>query len=209
MGIICKMFDHKLEAIDFWGDEAEYILFKCKRCNHEEIYCSYEGKVLPNDAFGKEIMNKMMSDVEFSKACHIHTEFLKAEHYNPFNFKKQEQEYERLRKEFDIKSKVRPACPIEMYKAGLWKSKKGKKPTKSKIEGETSINLTKGEQEEYPNDFKSKSHKNYNKKTKVNIPVQDRIKELEKLEKIYANDENYEKAAQMRNKISKLRAETK
>jgi hypothetical protein len=239
MGILCKMFDHQNDAINFWGEECEYILFRCKRCKHEEIYCSYEGRTLPNNELGHKIMKKMMDDKEFSDACHIHNLFVMAEFNNAFNFKKQKEEYKKIRDKFNLPSDNRPACPVELYKAGLWidkepksnsKSEPAKKPkpvpktkSKSKPKGRTGpINLSdpapmQGEEVnnevgensdfqfegQYTNEVEPVS---YNFQKSVKVPTGgETLEQLERLEKIYVENENYEKAAEIHSKIQKLK----
>jgi hypothetical protein len=224
MGILCNMFDHKNKVENFWGDECEYMLFKCKRCGHEEIFCSYEGKTLPNNEFGRTIMDKMMKDKEFSLACHIHSQFKKAEYNNAFNFKKQEEEYERIRKEFNLTSKVRPACPVEMFKAGLWVDKKndsGVKPKKSNTKSKTKpvtndpeVNFEQGEANVFiPNDeIDNNTYTHDVKPIKYKFESNKKgetLEQLERLEQIYAERENYEKAAEIHQKILKLKEQTK
>lgn len=239
MGILCKMFDHQNDAINFWGEECEYILFRCKRCKHEEIYCSYEGKTLPNDEMGKKILNKMMEDKQFSLACHIHDRFVMAEFNNAFKFKKQEEEFKKIQKEFDLPSAKRVPCPVEMYKAGLWidkepksnsKSEPAKKPkpvpktkSNSKPKGRTGpINLSdpapmQGEEVNNEvgenNDFQFEGQYtnevepvSYNFQKSVKVPNGgETLEQLERLEKIYVENENYEKAAEIHQKIQKLK----
>ena len=239
MGILCKMFDHQNDAINFWGEECEYILFRCKRCRKEEIYCSYEGKTLPNDELGNKILKKMMEDKEFSLACHIHDRFVTAEFNNAFKFKKQEEEFKKIQKEFDLPSAKRVPCPIELFKAGLWidkepksnsKSEPAKKPkpvpktkSKSKPKGRTGpINLSdpapmQGEEVnnevgensdfqfegQYTNEVEPVS---YNFQKSVKVPNGgETLEQLERLEKIYVENENYEKAAEIHSKIQKLK----
>jgi len=221
MGILCKMLDHKNEAINFWGENCEYLLFKCKRCNHEEIFCSYEGKILNNDEFGKKVLDKMMKDKEFSKACHIHSQFVKAEHSNPFNFKKQEEEYERIRKEFNLTGLKRPACPIELFRAGLWKDIKNdsgtaKKKSNTKIKTKPIVNDPEpdNEQGEIYNVFEPEDNSFTNKVKPIKYSFEsvskgETLEELERLEKIYAARENYEKAADIYKKIQKLKMNKK
>lgn len=221
MGILCKMFDHKQEAINFWGENCEYLLFKCKRCNHEEIFCSYEGKILNNDEFGKKILDKMMKDKEFSKACHVHSQFVKAEHSNPFNFKKQEEEYERIRKEFNLTGLKRPACPIELFRAGLWIDKKNdsgtsKKKSNTKIKTKPIMNNPEpdNEQGEIYNIFEPEDNSFTNEVKPVKYSFEsvskgETLEELQKLEKIYVARENYEKAAEIYKKIQKLKENNK
>ena len=221
MGILCKMLDHKNEAINFWGENCEYLLFKCKRCNHEEIFCSYEGKILNNDEFGKKVLDKMMKDKEFSKACHIHSQFVKAEHSNPFNFKKQEEEYERIRKEFNFTGLKRQACPIELFRARLWKdinndSVTAKKKSNTKIKTKPIVNDPEpdNEQGEIYNVFEPEDNSFTNKVKPIkysfeSISKGETLEELERLEKIYAARENYEKAADIYKKIQKLKMNKK
>jgi len=221
MGIFCKMLDHKNEAINFWGENCEYLLFKCKRCNHEEIFCSYEGKILNNDEFGKKILDKMMKDKEFSKACHVHSQFVKAEHSNPFNFKKQEEEYERIRKEFNLTGLKRPACPIELFRAGLWidtnnESGKSKKKSNTKIKTKPIVNDPEpdNEQGEIYNVFEPEDNSFTNEVKPIKYSFEsvskgETLEGLQKLEKIYVARENYEKAAEIYKKIQKLKENKK
>ena len=246
MGILCKMFDHQNDAINFWGEECEYILFRCKRCKHEEIYCSYEGKTLPNDEMGKKILNKMMEDKQFSLACHIHDRFVMAEFNNVFNFKKQEEEFKKIQKEFDLPSSKRVPCPVEMFKAGLWIDKEEKKSkskprnptllkirdisidkpksiedlkpkgrtnkidtdyTKDSIEGEKPLEPV-GENSDfqfegqYTNEVEPVIYNFQNKKDNMEGET---LEQLERLEKIYVDNENYEKAAEIHRKIQNIK----
>ena len=238
MGILCNLFDHQNDAINFWGEECEYILFRCKRCKHEEIYCSYEGKTLPNDELGNKILKKMMEDKEFSLACHIHDRFVMAEFNNAFKFKKQDQEFKKIQKEFDLPSTKRVPCPVEMFKAGLWIDKEEKKSkskpknisinkpksiedikpkgrtnkidtdyTKSSIQGEKPLEPV-GENSDfqfegqYTNEVEPVS---YNFKKKKDNIEGETLDQLERLEKIYVDNENYEKAAEIHDKIQKIK----
>ena len=238
MGLLCKMFDHQNEAINFWGEECEYIHFKCKRCGHEEIYCSYEGKTLPNDEMGNKILKKMMEDKDFSLACHIHNRFVMAEFNHAFNFKKQKEEFEKIQKEFDLPSAKRVPCPVEMYKAGIWIDKQEKKSksklknisidkpksiedikpkgrtnkidtdyTKSSIEGEKPLEPV-GESNDldftpqYTNEVEPIT---YNFQKKKDNMEGETLEQLERLEKIYVDKEDYERAAEIHKKIQKLK----
>jgi hypothetical protein len=239
MGILCKMFDHQNDAINFWGEECEYILFRCKRCKHEEIYCSYEGRTLPNDEMGKKILNKMMEDKQFSLACHIHDRFVMAEFNNAFKFKKQEEEFKKIQKEFDLPSSKRVPCPVEMFKAGLWIDKEEKKSkskpknisidkpksiedlklkgrtnkidtdyTKDSIEGEKPLEPV-GENSDFQFEGQYTNEVEpviYNFQKSVKVPTGgETLEQLERLEKIYVENENYEKAAEIHQKIQKLK----
>ncbi len=70
MGLKCVIFDHDDDVIKQWGEEAEYVLFKCKRCEREEIYCSYESVWFANDNFGRAVLKRMLNDKAFSFECH-------------------------------------------------------------------------------------------------------------------------------------------
>lgn len=209
MGLLCAMLDHKDQAINFWGDEAEYILNKCKRCGREEIYCSYEGKLIPNDEMGKKILHKMMNDKEFSKACHIHHQFIKAETSNTFNFKKQDQEFDKIRKEFNLPASYKPACPVEMFKSGLWKDKKmsktnAKPKSKKTIKGETGNIKSKGENSDvtFTDEVKPMKYGNY--RGNADLESGETLEQLKRLEKIYAEKEDYERAAWIQQRINKI-----
>lgn len=212
MGILCKIFGHKDEAKNFWGEQAEYILFCCERCGYEHVYCSHEGKILPYDNIGREILTKMMSDKEFSEACHIHKQFAAADLKYAFSFSKKEEEYKRLREKYKISSNIRPACPVEMYKAGLWKDKGEPGITKKKDPTikETSLNINNNTK-----DFRPMSFENNQEYTNEVQPVEynfkkavsktETVAELEKLLNIYVDQEKYEKAAEIHKKIEALK----
>lgn len=225
MGFLCSLFDHKNETIEYWGDQCEYILFRCKRCGHEEIFCSYEWKSLPNDDFGRKALNKMRNNKEFSKACHIHSLFVKAEKKYSINFIKLEEEFEKIRKEFNLTSKLRPACPVEMLKRGIWIDKNQKpetgskksssKPKKKPIKVEPEPEFNKGEEtviiprENIINyDYNPKVPKSKKKKFSI-TPEAQTLEELKRLEKIYVERENYEKAAEIYKKILKMQEDNK
>jgi hypothetical protein len=231
MGIICSIFDHKLEPHNFWGEEAEYVHFKCSRCNHQEIYCHYEGKNLSCDEMGKKILEKMFKDKEFSKACHIHSQFAAAELKHAFSFKKKEEAFKELRERFGLTSTIRPACPVEMFKAGLWVDKKkddnGERKSKKsspevtdvpfnfKLES-NEINSIEMENNNNNKSFKPMNFDNQEYTNKVKLveysfeksrSVKElTMKELERLLQIYVDQEKYEKAAEIHKKIEQMKA---
>lgn len=140
---MCSLFKCKEEAVDFWGEQAQYILLRCSRCNKEKIVCCFEGKKLNHDSNGLKILDKMMKDHEFSLACHIHQQFKEIEEKYPFNFNKRELEFDKLKIKFNLSNIGRPADPILMYEKGLWESKSeksksqpAKKQKKSKRESD-------------------------------------------------------------------------
>ena len=230
MSLTCKIFGHKDEAINFWGEQAEYILFRCNRCSRENIHCSHEMRQIPNDEFGMKVLHKMMTDSVFSNACRVHSEFVSVENDNLFSIKKREKGYKMLREKYGLPDNYRPACPVVMFKSGLWidESKPNKKPRQrlpkididllgKKIEDNKESNTSKGEFEnqiiyqniynmdnkdniEYTNEVQVVEYEFENKPTKESM-----IAELEKLEKIYAEKENYEKAAEIFERIQILK----
>lgn len=212
MGFKCVVLGHKDQSINFWGDEAEYILNKCKRCGREEIYCYFEGKLIPNDEMGRKILDKMMNDKEFSKACHIHYQFVKAEQDNVFNFKKQDEEFDKIRKEFNLPASYKPACPVEMFKSGLWKDKKPSKTSpkiklNKTIKGESKPKKVKGENPDekhtYTNEVKPMKYGNY--RGSADLDGGETLEQLERLEKIYAAKEDFERAAWIYERIKKIK----
>ena len=216
MGLLCNILDHKDEAINFWGDNAEYILNKCKRCGREEIFCFYEGKTFANDDVGKDILSKMMNDKVFSKACHIHYQFIRAEQDNVFNFKKQDEEYKKLKVKFNLPETFVPACPVELYKKGLWNNNnsyksisKDSKPAKSKTKGEAGTSKVKGEIKKPKPVSKGKKTKYGNYKGKADVEGRETLEQLENLEKIYVEKEDYERAAEIHKKIKDFKSQNK
>lgn len=117
---MCSLFDCKEEAIEFWGEQAQYILLRCNRCNKEMIQCCFEGKKLNHDKMGLTIMNKMMKDAEFSYACHIHQQFKDVEEKYALNFNKREEEFNKLKIKFNLSNITRPADPIILFQNGIW-----------------------------------------------------------------------------------------
>lgn len=148
---MCSFFKCKEEAVDFWGEQAQYILLRCSRCNKEEIVCCFEGKRLNHDANGLKILNKMMNDREFSLACHIHQQFKEIEEKYPFNFNKRELEFDMLKIKFNLFNIGRPSDPIVIFEKGLWESKseksnyqpprKQKKPKRESDDNPPPINI--------------------------------------------------------------------
>lgn len=135
MGIFCSIWGCKDEPADFWGDNAEYVLYRCGRCKNETIFCTKELKLLKNDESGRKLMLFMMSNSEFSGECTMHSEFVKAETDNPFSFSKQEKQQQALRKKYGLADGTRPADPTILWEKGLWKpkpAKDGEKPAAAK-----------------------------------------------------------------------------
>lgn len=232
MSFWCKIIGHKNEPANFWS-VGDYILYKCSRCGHEHIKCMYEDKILPHDEFGKKVLQKMMTDKDFSKACHIHQQFVKAEFDNMVSEKKRLKAFEELRERFELSSSMRPADPVELFRLGIWKDKEVKGESKSKTKKirtkDIDLNenfmmrfdeidsITKGEQntnnnkdmntfdsngQEYTNDVRPIEY-NFEKK---NPTKGETLYELERLEKIYVEKENYEKAAEILEKIKILKS---
>lgn len=222
MGLWCKVFGHNDEALNFWGEQANYILFRCTRCHQEHIVCSHEKRCIPNDEFGKMVLNKMMTDDVFSNACRLHMEFVEVEKKYPFAFITRESQLNRLRENYGLPPNYRPACPVEMLKAGLWKDKEkisnnkpelrfieisnSSSPDKQDIEKGELINLNlkdKAMEEkkfEYTNEVQVVYYEFEKKPSKTET-----LAELEKLEKIYVEKENYEKAAEIHKRIQQLK----
>lgn len=230
MGIICNIFGHKDEAINFWGEQAQYVLFKCNRCQKEHISCSYEMKELLNDEKGKRVLHKMMTDPVFSAACRIHSEFVEVEKNNMLSTSGRENGYKELREKYGLPDNYRPACPVILFESGFWieenKDEEKPKPRLKKIdidqinnminkdnesntlEGESEsfiiykniINMENEDKTEYTNEVQVVEYEFQKKPSKENT-----IAELEKLEKIYAEKENYEKAAEIFKRIQELK----
>jgi hypothetical protein len=232
MGISCSIFGHKTEAINFWGEQAEYVLFECSRCKHQEVYCHHEGRNLPYDEMGKKILNKMLTDKDFSEACHIHSQFAAAEFKYAFSWKKKDEEFVKIREKFGLAANTRPACPVEMFKAGIWIDKKvesngEKKSKKSKPEITdipqnfklnsneiNSIDMENNNEKFSPMNFDNQEYTNdvqpieysFEKKS---APKAFTLKELERLLNIYVEQEKYEKAAEIHKKIEALKGNKK
>lgn len=225
MGLLCRIFDHKDEAINFWGEQAQYILFKCNRCAEEKIVCAYEKRTIPNSDFGKVVLKKMMTDEIFSSACRLHMEFVEIEKRYPFNFIKRESELKKLRENYGLPSNYRPACPVELFRTGLWVDKQiqnhklkqelkkidlmmdiekiisePNKGESDKSNTESNINKMEEKKFEYTNEVQVVEY-DFQKRPSKN----ETLAELEKLEKIYVEKENYEKAAEIHKKIQQLK----
>jgi hypothetical protein len=173
----------------------------------------------------------MMTDKDFSRACHIHEQFVKAEFDNMISEKNKLKAFEELRERFELSSIVRPADPVELFRLGIWKDKDAKGESKSKTKKirtkDIDLNesfmmrfddiesISKGEQEinnsnmepknydgqEYTNEVRPVEY-NFEKR----IPTKgETLAELERLEKIYVERENYEKAAEILKKINSLK----
>lgn len=225
MGSFCKIFGHKDEAINFWGEQAQYILFKCNRCADEKIVCAFERRTIPNNEFGKVVLKKMMTDEIFSNACRLHMEFVEIEKKYPFNFIKRESELKKLRENYGLPINYRPACPVELFRSGLWIDKQiqniklkeelkkvdllmdiekiiteTKKGELEKLNSESKNNNMEDNKFEYTNEVQVVQYDFQNKPSK-----NETIAELEKLEKIYVEKENYEKAAEIHKRIQQLK----
>lgn len=228
MGLICNIFGHKDEAQNFWGEQAQYILFRCSRCGKEHIHCSHEMKSVPNDESGKKVLHKMMIDQNFSNACRVHSEFVAVENENLFSIKKRENGYNKLREKYNLPSNFRPACPVIMYNTGLWKENgdtslsipdhKIKKDEPKKVLRKIDIEPIENLDKEIIKNFKimDKEQFHYTNEVQVveyqfekNPSKANTIAELEKLEKIYAEKENYEKAGEIHKRIQELKKMSK
>ncbi|MEY4571010.1 MAG: hypothetical protein RLZ10_203 [Bacteroidota bacterium] len=228
MGLICNIFGHKDEAQNFWGEQAQYILFKCNRCGKEHIHCSHEMRSIPNDETGKKVLHKMMIDQVFSDACRVHSEFVAVENDNLFSVKKKNIGYNRLREKYKLPENYRPACPVTMFIAGLWIDKKENLidiPQNSDKKNESKKMLKKIDIEPIPNTDKEilknlnamdKEKFHYTNEVQIVEYQLDKktskantIAELEKLEKIYAEKENYEKAGEIHKRIQELKKMSK
>lgn len=126
---MCSIWGCSDEPKDYWGDAAEYVLFKCRRCGKETILCSREGRIFENDEEGRMIMNKMMTDPEFSLQCVIHQEFVKAE--DTLNYAKRDQNLKAVREKYGLPEGFRQPDPVILLQKGLWR------PKPSEFDGES------------------------------------------------------------------------
>lgn len=236
MGMFCSIWGCSEEPKDFWGDNAEYVLFKCKRCRKETIFCSKEGKILNNDEEGRKLRDLMMRDVEFSRQCTIHSEFIKAETDNPFSYTKQESDLDRVREKYGLKPGYRQPDPVILWRKGLWKPEpsnsdgesndKPKKKTSKRKSGEKPIQLEGGENikdldnvvkveiritksnsggESNTDEWVDLTPDKFEKEPELSVEAQ--ISRLERRMSKHVAREEYEKAAKLRDQISKLKGE--
>lgn len=162
MAMFCSIWGCSDEVVDFYGKKGEYVLYRCKKCGKETIFCSKESKILGNDAKGKKALEMMMNDREFSKQCTIHSEFMKAESDYPFNFVKQEKVKDQIREKYGLPAGYHQPDPAILLDKGLWrgkpqstdgenKPKKDTKPKPKKKTGEKPLKLEAGENDNYDN----------------------------------------------------------
>lgn len=218
MGLLCAMFDCQNEAINLWGMNGEYILFRCKRCKKEKIYCVRENRDLTNDEKGREFMYKMMSSPDFSLACQIHSEFVKVERDYPLNLNKREELFKEIQKKYNLPSSNRPADPVIMLEKGLWiekrnmdqgeveeKIKPESKPKKEKDKKMTGRiqRPVRGESEFFTNEVQPVKYKF--EESESNDLESMNLESLKELESRYVQEEKYEKAAEVRDRINKLK----
>jgi hypothetical protein len=220
--------------MDFWGDNAEYVLFKCRRCGNETIFCSKEVRILKNDEEGWKIRDLMISDPEFSRQCTIHDEFVKAEDKNAMNFYKKEKALDEIRERYGLAPGFRQPDPVILWQKGLWNPVKPEKSGESKPKrrnpknktGEKPIRLEGGEsfpeQDNVvkveiritkPNSGGENSGSQWEDITvngeepKQELSVEAQISRLERRMGKHVAREEYEKAARLRDQIVKLKGE--
>lgn len=232
MGIYCSIWGCSDEPRDFWGDKAEYVLFKCKRCGKETILCSKENRILANDEEGKKIRDLMISDAEFSRQCIIHDEFVKAENEYIMNLTKRENALNAIREKYGLAPGFRQPDPVILLQKGLWRPKPSNevgeskpKKTKSKSNrktGEKPIQLEGGENFlNQDNVVKveiriSKSNSDGESRSdewtdlsetepKPELSVEAQVDRLERRMNKHVAKEEYEKAARLRDQIIALK----
>jgi len=231
MGLFCSIWGCSDEPVNFWGDNAEYVLFKCRRCRKETILCSKENKILDNNEEGKKIMELMIRDKEFSKQCIIHSEFVKAEEENVINLAKRESALNEIREKYGLAPGFRQPDPVILWQKGLWRPKPSNsdgesKPKKSKPKktGEKPIQLEGGESL-FNNDNIVKveiriSNSNSDGESVTNewvdlsdsepavkpeLSVKEQVSRLERRMEKHVAREEYEKAARLRDQITALK----
>ena len=236
MGLFCSIWGCSDEPKDFWGDNAEYVLFKCKRCRKETILCSKENKILDNSEEGRKILELMMRDGEFSKQCIIHSEFVKAEEENSINLSKRESALNAIREKYGLAPGFRQPDPVILWQKGLWRPKPSNsdgesKPKKTrKKSGEKPIQLEGGEnflnQDGIVNvEIRiTKSNSDSGKEegdaewvdlsdrepaVKPELSVKEQVSRLERRMEKHVAREEYEKAARLRDQIVALKESEK
>lgn len=201
MKILCKLLDHSLTIVCPLDHEGNFTLFRCSRCGKEEIFCAYEGETLNNDEEGRKIMSLMQSDPEFSRQCHINWRFIDVEHSNSFRYDRQEEGFRKIRKEFNLSEGYRPANPLVLYRKGLWKSNSSEGQVENKNFSFDPI--TKHSKERISEKKGNARKKGNGSESRVN-PKQDELGTLREKMKKMVQSENYEEAARIRDKISKI-----
>ncbi len=246
MSMLCSLFGCKNAVEEIYGKAGEYVLYRCDRCSKETIFCAKESKRLANDEEGRKILRLMMDDPAFSRQCRIHSEFAKAEFDNPFNYKRQEREFDQIRERYGLPAGFRQPDPVILFQKGLWlgtdpdgKAKKGeskpkKAPAKPKrkpesgekpiriqgdLTGDTydnvvnvTISFSKGDEDKRKDENKiggknSKFHK-YGKCEEIvneDLSVEAQISRLERRMEKHVSKEEYEKAAKLRDQITRLK----
>jgi hypothetical protein len=233
MGILCSIWGCSDEPKDFWGDNAEYVLFKCRRCGNETIFCSKEVRILKNDEEGRKIRDLMITDPEFSRQCTIHDQFVKAEDKNAMNLSKREKALDEIRERYGLAPGFRQPDPVILWQKGLWRPKpsgearesKPKRNNPKRKTGEKPIHLEGGEnfpeQDNVvkveiritkPNGGGENSGSEWEDITvngqepKQELSVEAQISRLERRMDKHVAREEYEKAARLRDQIVKLKA---
>jgi len=234
MGLFCSIWGCSDEPRDFWGDNAEYVLFRCKRCHKETILCSKENRIFDNNDEGKKLRDLMMVDPEFSKQCVIHHEFLKAEKDNMFSISKMEKATQEVREKYGLAPGFRPADPVVLWQNGLWKPKPSKKKGENNEKKTTKNNGENPAQSEDANNFTPNMKieilitkldelsqiesvewndispsEEFFKGEKPELSVKDQLSKLERRLKKHVDREEYEKAAKIRDEIALLNAQNK
>jgi hypothetical protein len=223
MGIFCSIWGCSDEPRDFWGDKAEYVLFKCRRCGNETILCSKENRMFGNDEEGRKIRDLMISDAEFSRQCIIHDEFVKAEGENVMNLTKREKALNAIREKYGLAPGFRQPDPVILWQKGLWKPKPSKKDGESRAKkakpkpkgksGENKPDLD----DRLKVEFRiSKSNSDRENETvewtdlseaepKTELSVEAQVDRLERRMEKHVAREEYEKAAKLRDQIVRLK----
>ena len=122
MSMLCSLFGCNNTVDEIYGKAGEYVLYRCERCRKKIIFCAIESKKLNDDEEGRKILDLMMRDKEFSRQCRIHSEFVKAEFENPFNYKRQEKMKDQIRERYGLQPGFRQPDPIILFQKGLWQS---------------------------------------------------------------------------------------
>lgn len=200
-----------------YGENNEYVVYRCRRCSKEIIFCSKESRIMDNDERGMRAMHMMISDPEFSRQCAIHSEFVSAEVRN-FSLKSVEKAKDEIRVKYGLPAGFRQPDPVILLEKGLWNSKALKvsgttKPKKSK-EGSKSNGRAKpkpypvqegvsGESPASGSKASGKPKRDVHTDTE-HLSQEEQIRRMEhRLERHVAREE-YEKAAKLRDRISKL-----
>lgn len=237
MGLRCKVMGCTNEHDDIRGyyEGGDYVVYGCKRCPKEIIFCSKESRFMDNDEAGRAAMAMMIKDPEFSRQCAIHSEFVRAETENPFSLEKERMAKDLIRSKYGLPDGYRPPDPVILLQKGLWNPKpsrkkaepKSKSKTKGK-EGPKPYPTQEGESfgsqggfryEIQPNEApkpagKGKSGVRYTNRFDLgsvdnsnneHLSVEEQLKRLERRMEKHVQREEYEKAAKIRDHIAKLK----